>query len=108
MSYTQEFSAVNLDDDNGNPAGGVVAGTGLSIRWQDGPLGKGDDRQEPNGVFVETVLSAALQRLNYYQSGKFQCWQNHDAILHISRAIACLRDRTQRRAARGVEGTHTP
>ena len=28
---------------NGNPAGGAVRGVGLSIDWQNGPLGRGED-----------------------------------------------------------------
>ena len=32
-------------DADGNPAGGSVNGNGLTIKWQDGPLGRGEDRQ---------------------------------------------------------------
>lgn len=45
----------NRVDADGNPAGGSLSGKGLSIEWQDGPLGRGADRKEPNGAFVETV-----------------------------------------------------
>ncbi len=38
------FTAENKVDEAGNPAGGYVRGTGLSVEWQNGPLGRGDDR----------------------------------------------------------------
>ncbi len=103
------FTAVNYDDHGGNPAGGYVRGTGLEVRWQEGPLGRGEDRQEPNGAFVETVIAAAKQRIEYYQraaNGRFACEENEAAIQHLDVALEFLNQRTQQREARGVEGTH--
>lgn len=40
----QQYEAENHSDDNGNPAGGYVQGVGLRIDWQDGPLGRGEER----------------------------------------------------------------
>jgi hypothetical protein len=103
------FTASNLEDANGNPAGGVVVGTGLHINWQDGPLGTGMTRQTPNGAFVETVIAAALQRIQYYQTasgGKFACRENALAITKLEEALHWLNHRTAAREARGVEGTH--
>lgn len=100
----------NNTDANGNPTGGCVDGEGLHIGWQNGPLGRDGDRQEPNGAFVETVLAAALQRLEFYQTanqGKFQCLENSIAITHIGEALLWLDRRTQDRENRKVEGTHT-
>lgn len=105
------FHSKNETDINGNPTGGVVVGTGFTISWQDGPLGRGDDRQAPNGAFVEDVLEACLQRLGFYQSasgGRFACPENEDAMSGIAAALAALDDRTRAREARCVEGTHTP
>ncbi len=105
----QDFVAVNDDDSDGNPAGGYVNGVGLLIGWQDGPLGRGDARQEPNGAFVETVIAAAKQRIEYYQGaadGKFHCEENARAILHLDAALEVLASRTARREAAGIEGTH--
>lgn len=104
-----KFTAENHCDTNGNPTGGNVSGTGLSIAWQNGPLGRGDERQMPNGAFVETVLAAAKQRLEFYQKandGKFWCDENADAITHITHALNRLEDRTRGREERNVEGTH--
>lgn len=45
----------NWTDNDGNPAGGVVSGNGLCISWQNGPLGRGEERREPNGAFVKAL-----------------------------------------------------
>ncbi len=104
------FKAENLEDEKGNPAGGTVRGTGLSIDWQNGPLGRGADRQAPNGAFVETVIAAAKQRIEYYQGadgrGKFSCRENAIAITKLDEALLWLNKRTADREARAVEGTH--
>ena len=42
----------HFSDGNGNPAGGTTYGNGFAIGWQNGPLGRGPDRIEPNGAFV--------------------------------------------------------
>lgn len=102
----QEFSAENHSDANGNPAGGYVRSVGLSIDWQNGPLGRGDERREPNGAFVETVIAAALQRIEYYQSSKFACRENALAATKLQEALFWLRERTERRERQCVEGTH--
>ncbi len=102
----QPFKARNVDDADGNPAGGSVEAIGLSITWQDGPLGRGADRAEPNGAFVETVIAAAKQRIEYYQDGKFKCRENALAITKLEEALHWLQHRTHERERREVEGTH--
>lgn len=102
----QQFFSSNYDDADGNPAGGTVEAVGLHIEWQNGPLGRGDDRTEPNGAFVETVIAAAVQRLEYYNAGKFRCRENSLAITRLEEALHWLNHRTAAREARGVEGTH--
>ena len=103
------FSSSNLTDVHDLPAGGSVEGTGLSIQWQNGPLGTGDERKEPNGAFVETLIAAALQRIEWYQEvndGKFACDENRWAIQCLDSALVHLDNRTKERESRGVEGTH--
>lgn len=110
MNAIKDCDIKNKQDSNGNPTGGFVLGTGLQINWQEGPLGRGTDRLEPNGAFVETVLSAALQRIEHYQTannGKFKCRENAIAITKIEEALLWLDKRTRDREARQVEGTHT-
>ena len=102
----QQIDCENILDDEGRPAGGSVNGCGLSIQWQNGPLGEGDSRASPNGAFVETVIAAALQRLQHYQGGKFNCRENALAITKLEESLHWLQSRTSRRQADGVEGTH--
>ena len=104
-----KFEAFNNVDEDGNPTGGFAAGTGFHIEWQNGPLGRGEERKEPNGAFVETVIAAAQQRIEFYQKaagGKFACTENAEAIGYLTSALYWLNLRTQKREARGVEGTH--
>lgn len=102
----QSITVINQDDPEGRPAGGHIHGIGLEIRWQNGPLGRGENRTEPNGCFVETVLAAAQTRLEYYQASDFACDDNEEALGHVQLAIAALERRTAGREERGVEGTH--
>ena len=97
---------VNTTDENGNPTGGHVKAVGIEINWQNGPLGRGSERAEPNGAFVETVIAAALQRIEYYQASKFKCLSNENAIKHLQIALNWLDIRTKEREEREVEGTH--
>lgn len=101
-----DFKATNTTDWAGNPTGGTVQGTGLSISWQNGPLGRGEQRTEPNGAFVETVIAAALNRLEFYQKTKFSCRENALAITKLEEALHWLDSRTSRRESQQIEGTH--
>jgi hypothetical protein len=100
------FFSEHWNDENGNPAGGVTDGRGIFILWQNGPLGRGKERKEPNGAFVETVIAAAKDRLEFYQASQFACQENEEAILHLNRALLILDLRTRSREARTVEDTH--
>lgn len=102
----QSIKAEHWEDHDGNPAGGVTQSTGLLISWQNGPLGRGDQRREPNGAFVETVIAAALDRIGFYNDAGFACDENEEAIDHLNMALDSLNRRTARREAAGVEGTH--
>jgi hypothetical protein len=99
-------SSHHFVDDNGRPAGGVTYGRGFTIAWQNGPLGIGEERKEPNGAFVEDIIKAARDRLEFYKGGKFACDENEDAIEHLNLALESLDARTNRRVSAGVEGTH--
>lgn len=102
MIYTVE----NWTDKDGNPAGGVASGTGFCISWQNGPLGRGKDRKEPNGAFVEDIIKVVIERLEFYQESQFACEQNQKALGPLHAALTCLNNRTQDREQRGVEGLH--
>lgn len=115
----------NWTDRNGNPAGGVAFGNGFTISWQNGPLGRhhpncipgnadgdrgtcvnGCMRKDPNGAFVEDVLVAVIERLKFYQNGRFACQHNEEALGCLGKALDLLNERTRDRSERGVEGTH--
>jgi len=93
-------------DENGMPAGGHTTGRGIEIQWQNGPLGRGKDRKEPNGAFVEGVIAAAIDRIQWYQASKFKCRENSLAITKLEEALLWLQWRTMQREQRQVEGTH--
>lgn len=103
----QQIDGMHFDDENGNPAGGSTTGTGIDITWQNGPLAVDGARAEQNGAFVEGVIAAAVDRLNYYQESRFKCRENALAITKLEEALHWLQHRTASREARGVEGTHT-
>jgi len=100
------FFSEQWSDANGNPAGGVTCGKGFTISWQNGPLGRGEGRKEPNGAFVETIIATAKDRLEFYQKSRFSCEANARAILHLEAALVILNERTKDRESRDVEGTH--
>lgn len=100
------FHSTHFHDADGNPEGGQTHGTGFAIAWQRGPLGRGDDRKAPNGAFVEDVIDAARDRIEFYQRSRFACGANARALEHLEAALRELRARTADREARGVEGTH--
>ena len=101
-------------DRGGNPTGGqtilnveTVDENGdttvpMIIDWQDGIVG--DDGQ--TGVFIEDVLEAARQRLQFFQGSKFRCRENAIALTHIETALAWLDFRTRGRLVQGVENSY--
>ena len=65
--------------------------------------------REPNGACVDGVITAALQRLEFYQTaagGAFACAENHEAMEALQEALEHLVRRTERRESAGVAGTH--
>ena len=101
-----KFQAQNNNDEQGNPAGGHVLGVGLRIDWQNGPLSIDGVCKEQTGAFVETVIAAALQRIEYYQASKFACRENALVITKLEEALHWCNARNNRREKQGVEGTH--
>ena len=93
-------------DEGGNPAGGCSHGTGFCISWQNGPLGRGEERKEPNGAFVEDVIQAVIGRIEFYEQSDFACDENKAALRQLREAAAALDRRTRDREKREVEGTH--
>ena len=102
----QKIEVTNKTDESGNPTGGMVEGVGITIAWQDGPLGREPGRQQQNGAFVEGVIEAAIRRLMFFQESKFKCRENALAITKLEEALHWLDHRTKDRIEREVEGTH--
>lgn len=100
------YRSEHWSDGNNMPLGGVSYGTGFAISWQHGPLGRGEQRRPPNGAFVEDVIDAVRDRLEYYQASPFTSSFNARAIDHLTAALTALRERTHDRERREVEGTH--
>lgn len=101
-----DFFSEHWKDENGNPSGGISSAKGITISWQNGPLGRGGNRKEPNGAFVETVIAIASERLEFYQASKFECVENLEAIEFLRKALQVLNRRTINREKRNVEGSH--
>lgn len=103
----QKIIGNHQTDSEGNPAGGQTTGTGITIDWQNGPLGRGAERKEPNGAFVEGVIAAAIDRIDYYQNSQFKCRENALAVTKLQEALHWLNHRTKDREKRDVEGTRS-
>ena len=72
------------------------------ISFQEGPI----KENGVNGVANEDLLGMVLTRLNYFQDSPFRCAENEEAIHLIERTLTVLRERTNKRIERNVEGTH--
>ena len=101
----QNYTAINWLNTENKPQGGTAYGTGFAISWQNGPLGRGSQRVEPNGAFVETLLHVVRTRIQFYQDNGFDCEENENAISAINEAIKQLESRTTRREQEQTEGT---
>jgi hypothetical protein len=70
-----------------------------TIHWQDGPI----KEHGVNGVQIDDVVRAALEFLQAV-NGPFPCRQNSLVITKLEEVLFWLRDRTEERERRGVEG----
>ena len=60
-----------------------------------------------NGITNEALLAIVIHRLECFQSGRFPCDENANALVDVECALKHLESRTQQRKARGVEGKET-
>ena len=109
LGQSNQIRCRNYVDVEGNPTGGYAHGPGMCVAFQDGPRGKTPDGtlQPANGTFVEDLITAAYQRLAFFQGSKFKHECNHRAMLHLEAALAALQERAKERAERGVLGANT-
>ncbi len=101
-----QIRSAHFSDDEGNPTGGTTFGPGFTIGWQYGLICYENEKKAQNGAVVEDVLSACVDRLEFYQTSKFKCEENFVAISHIKKAIESLIERKVDRVKRGVGGTY--
>lgn len=99
-------------DGAGNPTGGSsvhsVIGPNdipvLYVFWQNGTV----EPDGQNGAFIEDVLEAARQRLQFFNTHPdFRCRENSIAITKIEEALQWLDWRTRQRVLEGVENTYS-
>lgn len=94
-----------IDVSNQNAVG---AGEGdvvlCDIEFQNGPINA--DGNGVNGIQHEDLLAIIIDRLTGFQSGPYKCAENQKALDHCKDALAWLQERTVKRIARKVEGTH--
>ena len=91
------------ENEDGWPTGGTTEMLDfIKIRWQDGIIGE----EGQNGAFIEDVLEAARQRLQWFQTQSSSCRENAIALTHLETALAWLDLRTRNRIMQGVENTY--
>lgn len=71
------------------------------INFQKGPI----KECGVNGVHNEDLIHIVIKRLEDFQCSDYRCSENAEAIDYLYKALDSLRSRTNKRAARGVEGT---
>lgn len=84
------------------PVPSNLEGETLVILFQNGTI----PEKGTNGITQEVLLAIVKDRLESFQSGPFACQENADALRHVDRAIGYLKQRTENRLRRQVEGTH--
>ena len=75
----------------------------IKIDLQEGPI----EECGVNGCCNEDLLNIVKVRLEGFQASEFACRENAIALTKIDEALLWLHHRTNKRVARGVEGTHT-
>ena len=76
----------------------------LTIFFQNGPIPEVGN----NGITNEALLAILIDRMRGFQSGKFACDENAQALAHLEIAMDCLHFRAAQRMKAGVEGTLHP
>ena len=101
----QQIEFINEIDDDDNPAGGRAEGCGFHIYWQDGPINR-EAGEQAHGAFVEDVLRAVIDRMEFYQNGRLPCDENENTLRDLWAAHTSMMSRRADREKRGVQGTN--
>jgi hypothetical protein len=99
-NHRYEVSGLNTSS-NVSELGGSIAEK-IVILFQNGTI----PDVGVNGLTLEALLAICADRLIGFQSGKFACNDNAEALAHIEQALTLLQKRTRSRIARSVEGKH--
>lgn len=73
------------------------------VNFQNGPIAE----VGTNGLTHEALIAILIDRLEGFQSGPYACPENGMVLSCLQSAQRELKSRTEKRLARGVEGTHT-
>lgn len=93
--YRIELPAVETADTKQPPSS-------VNIFFQKGPILECG----VNGLTHENLLAILIDRMEGFQSGPYACDENAAALTALQTAQGILKARTEKRLARGVEGTH--
>lgn len=93
-----------ITQDGTKAVGGGPAAPGFcyAIDFQNGPIAT----VGVNGLTHEALLAILIDRLEGFQAGQYACEENAEALNDLKHAQGMLKFRTEKRLARGVEGTH--
>ena len=72
------------------------------VHFQNGPI----KEVGVNGVANEDLIAIVIDRMRGFQSGNYACRDNALALTKLEEALMWLRNRTNERESRGVEGTN--
>jgi hypothetical protein len=76
----------------------------IQVPWQDGVV---DPAVGANGMTVEALQQAIISRLEAFQTTKFACEENAEALRNAKQALHWMSARREERFNRDVLNTHT-
>ena len=76
----------------------------IQMPWQDGVV---DPAVGANGMTVEALQQAIISRLEAFQTTKFACEENVEALRNAKQALHWMNARREERFNRDVLNTHT-
>ena len=111
------FDAGPVNEENGSSSRYVLSGFNAETNPA---VGEGDNKQEVviifqngvlpevgvNGVTPELLIDVLIHKFEGFQSGKFACEENEQALTGLRSSKAAIQSRLNNRQARGVEGTY--
>ena len=102
----QRIEFINETDDDDNPAGGRVEGLRvpyLLAGWARQPRSR---RRSSRRLRRGRAGGKIINRMEFYQGGKFACEENDSALRSLWAAYTSMMDRRRDREKRGVLGRH--